>query len=101
MGDMAVFFWEKRGGDKMAMRVFTVFDGYITRLQRKIIIFMNEQAKIRNKPITQRCIVIGLSKDGIPVTTIRASVRSLEEKGYIRKAVDYESRASYVIQRTA
>lgn len=101
MGDMAVFFMEKKGGEIMVMRVFTVFDGYTTGLQRRIIAFMNNQAKLKDVPITQRCIVVGLSKEGIPVTTIKASVRSLEEKGYIRKAISYTSRASYVMMRTA
>lgn len=62
---------------------------------------MLTQAKIKNVPITQRCIVLGLEKQGIPETTIKASVRALEAKGYIRKAVDYTSRASYVMCRTA
>lgn len=62
---------------------------------------MLDRARERNKPITQRCIVVGLSKEGVPVRTVKESVRALEDRGYIRKAIDYTSRASYVIMRTA
>lgn len=99
MGGRAVFLWRK--GGEVIVRVFSVFDGYTTELQRRIIAFMNEQAKKVNKPISLSCVVNSLSKEGIPVTTIKASVRSLESNGYIRRSIPYTSRASYVMQRTA
>lgn len=71
----------------------------INELQRQIISFICEYVRENKTPIAQREIVSKLSTN-YPDTTIKASVRVLVRKGYLRKAVTISNSASYVLLRS-
>ncbi len=72
------------------------YQAYTSPLQQKIMLCVSQWAHSKSKPIPQRIIVSTLRKERIPITTIKAAVRVLERRGYIRKAVQYQERVAYV-----
>lgn len=74
----------------------------INELQIAIMRLVCAWVKKNREPISQQYIVDAIQKTGIPEPTIRASVRILVRKGFIRKAIMIERRneANYVLIRT-
>lgn len=66
-------------------------------LQIRIMRLVSEWAKTQNQPIPQRTIVSLLLEEEVPATTIKAAVRTLVMKGYLRKSV---TSAAYIQLRS-
>lgn len=47
---------------------------------------VDEWVRQQKQPVPQRHIVVALLEEEIPQTTIKAAVRTLVRKGYLRKA---------------
>lgn len=61
--------------------------GNTNPLQNRIMTIVDTWVKQQKQPVPQRHIVIALLEEEIPQTTIKAAVRTLVRKGYLRKAV--------------
>lgn len=73
----------------------------ISDVQRLILGVICEWVKTQKKPIAQKTIVLQvIALQPIPQSTVKAAVRVLVKKGYIRKAQSFESGVSYVQLRT-
>lgn len=68
----------------------------ISRLQTDIMIFIDEQAHISNKPIHQKKIITAMSKRGIKYFTTILALNVLLTKGYIRRACITSNKTFYV-----
>lgn len=66
-------------------------------LQVRIMQLVSNWVKEQKEPIPQRHIVVSLEVEDIPPTTIKAAVRVLVKKGYLRRAI---SSASYIQLRS-
>lgn len=73
----------------------------INEIQRLVLDVICNWVKTQNTPIAQKTIVEAVTlTNPIPQSTVRAAVRILVKKRYIRKAVTFESGVSYVQLRS-
>jgi len=73
----------------------------INDVQRLVLRIIGNWCKTNKKPITQRVIVNSVIEvQQIPQSTVKASIRTLVRKGYLRKAVNYDKGVSYIQLRT-
>lgn len=84
-------------------RFFRINKGYgdINELQLIIMRLVDAYVRDKNKPIPHKFIMVEIAKqNGIAENTIKASIRVLVHKGYIRKAIVTSNKTFYVMLRT-
>lgn len=74
--------------------IIECYQVYTSPLQRKIMEFIGARARTAKTPVTQQQIIREIGKAGISTPTIRAAVRILVDRGFIRKGVTIK--ATYV-----
>jgi hypothetical protein len=62
------------------------------------MILVGNRARICSKPITQKYIIYHIGCHKIPEATIKAAIRSLVQRGYIRPAVKVRGVAAAYVQ---
>lgn len=60
------------------------------------MILIDDWAKVQRVPIPRKLIIAELVKEGVKPFTVVNAIRSLDKKGYIRKAVTISNSTSYV-----
>ena len=69
------------------------------KLQYSIMRFATTYSREKKKPLPMLMIVKNMSKMQIPECTIKASIRTLVRKGFLRKAVGRQ--ATFIVLRTS
>lgn len=73
----------------------------INDVQRHVLSIISNWVRNEKTPIAQKKIVEIMSKETpVPQSTIKAAVRVLVKKGYIRKAITFQPGVSYVQLRS-
>ena len=73
----------------------------VNEIQKLVLVVIAKWVQTEKVPITQRLIVETISQErAIPCSTVKAAVRRLVVKGYLRKAISINNRASYVQLRS-
>ena len=73
----------------------------ITDVQRRVLLVVDNWVKLKKTPVPQKIIITSvLAEKPMPESTIKAAVRVLVTKGYIRKAITFTPGSSYVQLRS-
>lgn len=68
----------------------------VNKLQREIMLFVDDWARIQKTPIPQKEIVLGMVAKGVKTFTTINALNSLLRKGYIRRSCEISNKTRYV-----
>lgn len=72
----------------------------INELQMDIMVFISAYVRTNKVPVPQRSIIEAMKSQGVKDFTTVWSLKALLRKGYLRTAISYSSKTSYVQLRT-
>jgi hypothetical protein len=68
----------------------------VNRLQREIMLFIDDWARNKKTPIPQKEIILGMVEKGVKTFTTINALNSLLKKGYIRRSCEISNKTFYV-----